>query len=225
MLRLIKKRRRFFISGSISFRYALFRTFFFFHPFPPSLFLKQSFFPRSTLVAIVKNVYYYFMNLPDKILNVLLSGNSFSYRKLIENGTRPKYSTGVGSMVEIKERTLKTTLSRLKSRGLVGNDKTLWKITKKGVEYIKNNNKKPKHFTTKNINAVKDLIVVFDIPELHKKKRNYLRIELTALGFGMLQKSVWFGPSPLPEEFVKYLNELNLLQYMKFFKAKEGDIV
>ena len=45
------------------------------------------------------------------------------------------------------------------------------------------------------------------------------------LGFEMLQRSVWLGPSPVPQEFIDSLRKLQILQYMKFFEAKEADII
>ena len=54
------------------------------------------------------------------------------------------------------------------------------------------------------------MIVIFDIPEIRKNKRNWLRGDLMALGFMQLQKSVWFGPAPLPKKFIEYLNDTNL---------------
>jgi len=40
-----------------------------------------------------------------------------------------------------------------------------------------------------------------------------------------IQKSVWLGPIPLPKDFIENLSELDILQYLKFFKVKEKDIV
>lgn len=50
-------------------------------------------------------------------------------------------------------------------------------------------------------------IVVFDIPEDKRRIRNILRKKLKALGFGMLQASVWISPYPYlgdVEEIVKF---------------------
>ena len=69
------------------------------------------------------------------------------------------------------------------------------------------------------------MIVAFDIPERFKKERHWLRGELRGLGFEMLQKSVWFGSAPLPIGFVETLGTLRLLEFIKFFDAKEADIV
>jgi len=70
----------------------------------------------------------------------------------------------------------------------------------------------------------KRLIVIFDVPEFERKKRDWLRIELRSEGFIILQKSAWFGP-PIPYEFANRLRDLGILPYMKFFEAKEADIL
>lgn len=129
---------------------------------------------------------------------------------------------------KLKEQTLRTTLFRLKKRGLVENKKRgIWIITKKGKEYRKNRlASKIAHFGhLKAQDAKKEMVVIFDIPEIRKKQRDWLRGELMVLGFVNLQKSVWLGPAPLPKEFIKYLSDTNLLPYLKFFKAIEEDIV
>jgi len=45
------------------------------------------------------------------------------------------------------------------------------------------------------------------------------------LGFEPIQKSVWFGPAPLPEDFLESLSELNLLPFLKFFRTTEEELV
>ena len=128
---------------------------------------------------------------------------------------------------EVKEKILKTTLSRLKKRGLVENKNEIWKITEKGKNYLKEkiSSKIPHFGHLKLENTKNNMIVIFDIPEIRKKQRNWLRGDLMALGFMQLQKSVWFGPAPLPKKFIEYLNDTNLLQYLKFFKATKEEII
>lgn len=68
-------------------------------------------------------------------------------------------------------------------------------------------------------------IIIFDIPEKERFKRDWIRQNLTPLGFNMLQKSVWIGRSKLPREFLKDLSNLNLVKYVHIFKiAKTGTI-
>ena len=79
----------------------------------------------------------------------------------------------------------------------------------------------PKKSKTKQI---KTTMVIFDIPEKKRKYRDWLRHELVGFGFELVQKSVWFGPT-LPKEFIIYLQKEKILQYIKFFKATEDDLI
>ena len=69
------------------------------------------------------------------------------------------------------------------------------------------------------------MVITFDIPETQRKRRDWLRAELSALGFVPLQKSVWFGPAPLPKDFTNTLVDFDVLEFMKFFEAKEYEII
>lgn len=50
-------------------------------------------------------------------------------------------------------------------------------------------------------------LVLFDVPEDVRKKRNDLRVWLTRLGLRQLQKSVWVYPYPLDKE-IRFLREV-----------------
>lgn len=68
-------------------------------------------------------------------------------------------------------------------------------------------------------------IVIFDIPEREKRKREWLRWTLKNLGFNMLQKSVWAGKIGLPEEFLKDLDKINILSFVEIFAiSKTGSL-
>ncbi|PIP29954.1 hypothetical protein COX26_01325 [Candidatus Jorgensenbacteria bacterium CG23_combo_of_CG06-09_8_20_14_all_54_14] len=136
----------------------------------------------------------------------------------------------------LKETTLRTTLSRLHKRGLVENAGGIWRITERGRAFLRARfarakkdgflkffRSKEKHEQRKR--RASDMIVAFDIPERYSRKRRWLREELTKLGFVPLQKSVWVGPSPLPRNFIEALGELDLLGFIKFFRATQYDIV
>jgi DNA-binding transcriptional regulator PaaX len=64
-------------------------------------------------------------------------------------------------------------------------------------------------------------VIDFDIPELERRKRDWLRVSLMNLGFEMLQKSVWVGNTDLPEEFILSLNNLEILSHLHMFIVKE----
>ena len=116
-------------------------------------------------------------------------------------------------------------LSRLKEKGFVTNEQRgIWKLTAHGFEHAKKilaGRQNAIHINKERPN----LIVAFDIPEVDAGKRQWLRLKLRWHGFRMLQKSVWFGPGPLPESFVDELRTLRVLSHMKFFSAQEADIV
>ncbi len=121
-------------------------------------------------------------------------------------------------------------LSYLKHRGLVEkrqrNKSNLWSLTSKGLVWLKNikneklNLKKPFR-KPENLEIDELKIIVFDIPEVERHKRNWLRQSLYNLDFSMLQKSVWVGKTKLPEEFIKRLQELKILSCIHIFTVKE----
>ena len=76
----------------------------------------------------------------------------------------------------------------------------------------------------------KNLLVMYDIVDVKKKERDWLRRHLRKFGYAMIQRSVWVGPSPLPEDFVVYIKKLGLRANVKKFKlakaytGKEGNL-
>jgi DNA-binding transcriptional regulator PaaX len=167
------------------------------------------------------------MSLTDDLL-IILTDYSGGYKLMRKRLTGMEVSRPEKiDYRKLKEQTLRITLSRLKKRGLAENRSGIWAITKKGRKFLKNKliSKIPHFGHLKTENKKKETVVIFDIPEIRKKQRNWLRMELMVLGFIPLQKSVWLGPAPLPKEFIQYLSDTNLLPYLKFFKATEEDIV
>jgi len=72
------------------------------------------------------------------------------------------------------------------------------------------------------LNAPKNLLLMFDIPESRKAERNWLRWHLKKFQYYMIQKSVWVGPSPLPKKFGTHLKEMGLDIYIKIFKLAKS---
>ncbi|MDP3727411.1 MAG: hypothetical protein Q8R35_02090 [bacterium] len=62
-------------------------------------------------------------------------------------------------------------------------------------------------------------LVIFDVPERIRDRRNLIRKELSTLGFYQLQKSVWVTPYPLPEKFLEIITELSLGRYFRIIGA------
>ncbi len=116
---------------------------------------------------------------------------------------------GLPTGYEFSSRTFSVILSRLKKQGLVAktglHGKSLWFLTNKGKDYIND--------TVESSLPIEDGImrlVMFDIPETESGKRKSVRIQLVACGYRQLQKSVWMGYRPLPEKFIKSLDDMKL---------------
>ncbi|MBI4086187.1 MAG: hypothetical protein HY433_03040 [Candidatus Liptonbacteria bacterium] len=173
------------------------------------------------------------MNIIDDLLIILgsYSGGYKLMRKRIRGYTGPAKFRNIREHLDAKDATISNTLYRLRKRGLVEQSNNLWHITKKGTEYLAERisafKKYPrrKHDHTRPRKKEKNMVIAFDIPEKYRKRRDWLRTELNTLGFIPLQKSVWFGPAPLPKEFIDTLVEFNVTEFMKFFEAKEYEIV
>jgi DNA-binding transcriptional regulator PaaX len=112
-----------------------------------------------------------------------------------------------------------STMSRLSKKGFIETKSGKWGLTKSGKEYFENKRKLSMKFSSPfKLNAPKNLLLMFDIPESKKLERNWLRRHLKEFQYFMIQKSVWVGPSPLPKKFLEYTKEMGLDVYIKNFK-------
>lgn len=112
-----------------------------------------------------------------------------------------------------------STIYRLKKNGLTEKISGEWMLTKEGKKYFENKRKLSLKFTSPFVlNAPKNLLLMFDVPESRKAERNWLRWHLREFQYFMIQKSVWVGPSPLPKKFKDYAKEIGLNAYVKTFK-------
>jgi len=66
-------------------------------------------------------------------------------------------------------------------------------------------------------------LIIFDIPEDSRGKRNFFRKLLKQNSFYKLQASVFISPYPLNREAIKYLKETKLYQYIRILKVEEID--
>jgi phenylacetic acid degradation operon negative regulatory protein len=66
-------------------------------------------------------------------------------------------------------------------------------------------------------------VVVFDIPEDAKDKRSLLRGLLKRNGFLKLQASVYISPYPVNREAIRYLQETDLMNYIRIGRLEELD--
>lgn len=121
-------------------------------------------------------------------------------------------------------------LYRLRQDGLIERDESrFWSMTAKGKEKLEKLLKRNKESLPKKDYKLENdkslILVVFDIPEKMRPKRNWLRDVLLRLNFSMLQKSVWLGRGKLPQSFITDLKEYGLLSHIEILSiAKAGTI-
>ena len=63
------------------------------------------------------------------------------------------------------------------------------------------------------------VLVSFDIPETKRKTRDWLREQLRDWDFTMVQKSLWLGNGPLPDEFYTHIKLLGVKDNIRVFKV------
>ncbi len=123
-----------------------------------------------------------------------------------------------------KER-LSHSLSQLQRYGLVqrtgSKKKSTWGITKFGQQLIKD--ARATKIKPKEDGVLR--IIMFDIPEKYAVKRRWLRRELLYLNYKILQKSVWIGKTPVPKEFLKNINILNLQKNINIFIVSKKEVL
>lgn len=120
-------------------------------------------------------------------------------------------------------RSLYNSLKRLEQRRLVGVERRgrreEWRLTSEGKKLARRLKMKLEQAGAQRWDK-KWRLVVFDIPERIRDRRNFLRNELAALGLRQLQKSVWVTPYPLPEEFSEVVSELELGKHFRVVVAE-----
>jgi DNA-binding transcriptional regulator PaaX len=105
-------------------------------------------------------------------------------------------------------------ISNLKTKGYLKKGKRGWELTPKGrIEIIKII--LWKKLENKKWDG-KWRVIIFDIPEMSRRDRDFLRRELKWIGFIELQKSVWIFPYDMEKE---------LMALLKLWKLEfKGDI-
>jgi len=132
---------------------------------------------------------------------------------------------GLSSGYEFSKPTFSSLLHRLKKDGLVSKTgrgiNSRWSITLVGKNKLK-------HYK----NLIEPLkpdgiprLVMYDIPESDRRKRDWIRSELVASGYDQLQKSVWLGYSPLSENFIKSIKDFGLINRVQIVSiSKKGTL-
>lgn len=149
-----------------------------------------------------------------------------SYRKLKNLAyAKPHFTIDFKSKVAFW-----SLLSKLKREGLIAeNQKGKLVISSIGKQYLEERSPIPYWFKIYRVVVNPDknalILIVFDVPEIERIKRDWLRYQLDILGFRMLQQSVWWGNNLLPKNFIQDLEKYKILPYIHIFKVdKKGTI-
>jgi len=150
------------------------------------------------------------------------------------------YEMGKINKRKIKERIRKEKLSyyrnficRLKRDGLIreraDEKKGRFVLTKQGDEKVIELKEKIKVGLPDKKYDVKSserfTLVIFDIPEVDRRKRDWIRDVLRNMKFNMVQKSVWIGKVIIPKEFINCLFKMRMLGYVEIFEiSKTGSL-
>lgn len=116
----------------------------------------------------------------------------------------------------LNRQTFNNNLYQLKNRGILDFD------SNKNIVIHKNALKRHTLFAKikEKPTGETKVMVLFDIPEIKRKTRNWLRLQLKLWDFEMLQQSVWLGKGPLPKEFNSRLKLLDINEGVKIFKIQ-----
>ena len=124
-------------------------------------------------------------------------------------------------------------LNKLKERGWVKistlKEKKALLLTEKGKEKILSLKWKllKEKFKEEKLQKRKDgkwIMVVFDIPEKERQKRDIFRDALLGMGFTFFQKSIWFSPFDVLDKVEKIVRDLKIWKHVRIFLIEEKKI-
>ncbi len=114
----------------------------------------------------------------------------------------------------------RTIIWRLKQKGLVQQSE------RKGGFTLTNNGKEFLNFLSNKNQEKWDgkwRIVMFDVPEYHKRQREYLRRALRREDYLPLQKSVFIGKYPIDEDIITEMIERDIYKHLRMIVVGEID--
>lgn len=119
--------------------------------------------------------------------------------------------------IKAGKKTLKSAYYRAIKQGLVEIDEQkIPRLTKKGL-------KKVKPYKPERLKGSR-LMVIFDIPEERRYKRNRLRTLLRELSFNQVQKSVWTSDYDHRQYLRAEIADMQLQEYVKVYEASQIEI-
>jgi phenylacetic acid degradation operon negative regulatory protein len=122
---------------------------------------------------------------------------------------------GAQQFVEIYEQRgytstyIRNALSRLKKEGYIASpSRSRYQVTSEGLAYIKAINSKPARYQEQWDHTWD--VVMLEVPESERKKRDLFRTALLQLGYGLLYNSVYISPWNYRDEVTAHIQKLEL---------------
>ena len=162
---------------------------------------------------------YNFLEIANDVVDFTLS-SSYRKSKMLLGGENPifkKYQKDRGRREFGKLIYYLKRKDYIKVQNLEGKHAIL--ITKKGVSKALKAS-----FKLKGAEKRKDgkwIMLIFDIPQKHRKARDLLRSILDNLGYKLFQQSVWISPYDISEKTEKLLQLYSLDRYVKIFLVEK----
>ncbi len=169
------------------------------------------------------------INFFDLMVVIMGSRYGASYGELDFEFRKRQFEREVEAGKQLEKQKFYDLVYRLKKQGLIQEKESKFKLTKLGFEKLKFlKERKKESLPTNDFPAEKGnnfCIVIFDVPEAERRKRDWLRDSLGHLGLKMIQKSVWIGKVKIPKPFLNSLFKLKMLDYVEIFEiTKAGSL-
>lgn len=144
------------------------------------------------------------------LLEALIPDTSRRVKRLSQKQVIQEISSSSGITTEA----LRSSFRRLVKRGLVTVDSDhIPRLTEKGIHQTK-------PFTAKHLSG-SYLMVIFDIAETDRAKRNHVRLLLKELSFQQVQKSVWISSLDHREYIQAEIIALKLQKFVLLYEARQ----
>lgn len=131
---------------------------------------------------------------------------------------------GLPAIFPYKKQSINNAVYKLNKNGFISKEGDYINLLPLGRKYVESRKTRLVTFESPfKKESLKNLLVMFDIPETKKVEREWFRFHLRKFGYEMIQKSVWIGPSPLPRDFLDYVQEIKLKDCIKTFKLAKSN--
>jgi DNA-binding transcriptional regulator PaaX len=148
----------------------------------------------------------------DFLIAMLLSGKSIRrFNAIIREREFERY----------KKESVRSSLSKLCKKGYLDKSPDGWIITPKGRVYAKRKFLLAYLSSPFENKSPANTLISFDIPGPKRAIRDWLRNQIKIYNYKMMHQSLWLGPGPLPQDFLKRLIQLKIRENIKIFKVEK----